>query len=96
MIDALLFVFGKRAEQMRFKKISELIHHSEKFPNLTEAKVSVHFQTIVDREDGGYDVLENSSLVITRTANKKSKSYYYINDKKSNWTEVTKLLKKVK
>jgi structural maintenance of chromosome 4 len=80
---------------MRFKKISELIHHSEKFPNLTEAKVSVHFQTIIDKEDGGFEVLENSSLVITRTANKKSKSYYYINDKKSNWTEVTKLLKKV-
>ena len=79
---------------MRFKKISELIHHSEQFPNLTEARVSVHFEKVLDKEDGEVEVIENSSLVISRTANKKSKSNYFVNEKKSNWTEVTSLLKK--
>lgn len=48
VIDALLFVFGKRAKQIRLKKLSELIHKSSRFPNLQSCKVSVHFQEIID------------------------------------------------
>ncbi|MED6132321.1 Structural maintenance of chromosomes protein 4 [Stylosanthes scabra] len=48
VIDAMLFVFGKRAKQMRLNKVSELIHNSTNHQNLDSAGVSVHFQKIVD------------------------------------------------
>ena len=48
VIDAMLFVFGKRAKQLRLNKVSELIHNSTHHRNLGEARVSVHFQEIVD------------------------------------------------
>ena len=34
VIDAMLFVFGKRAKQLRLNKVSELIHNSTDFRNL--------------------------------------------------------------
>lgn len=49
VIDAILFVFGKRGSKMRLKKLSELIHHSEKYKNLKSAKVSVYFKEIIDK-----------------------------------------------
>ena len=48
VIDALLFVFGKRASQIRLKKLSELIHKSQSAPNLTYCKVNIYFAQIVD------------------------------------------------
>ncbi|KAL4652692.1 hypothetical protein ACB092_01G249600 [Castanea dentata] len=48
VIDAMLFVFGKRAKQMRLNKVSELIHNSTNHQNLDSAGVSVHFQEIID------------------------------------------------
>ena len=48
VIDAMLFVFGKRAAQMRLKKLPELIHRSDAYPDLEFAQVSVHFQEIID------------------------------------------------
>jgi hypothetical protein len=48
VIDAMLFVFGKRAKQLRLNKVSELIHNSTYHQNLEMARVSVHFQEIVD------------------------------------------------
>lgn len=33
---------------MRQGKLSELIHNSAKFPNLTECSVEVHFRDIID------------------------------------------------
>src|SRR5271154_1732469 len=47
-IDALLFVFGYRASKMRQGKLSELIHNSERFPDLQECSVEVHFRDIID------------------------------------------------
>ncbi len=38
-------------------------------------------------------MVPNSSFVISRTAHRSNKSDYYINDRKSNFTEVTDLLK---
>ena len=49
VIDAMLFVFGRRAKQLRFNKVSELIHNSTHHRNLERACVTVHFQEIVDR-----------------------------------------------
>ncbi|KAJ1434075.1 Structural maintenance of chromosomes protein [Sesbania bispinosa] len=57
VIDAMLFVFGKRAKQMRLNKVSELIHNSTNHQNLDSAGVSVHFQEIVDLEDGTYEAV---------------------------------------
>jgi structural maintenance of chromosome 4 len=48
VIDSLLFVFGYRSAKIRLKKVSELIHNSDSYPNLTYAKVSVNFEYIID------------------------------------------------
>lgn len=45
------------------------------------------------QDDERYEVVPNSSFVISRTAHRSNKSDYYINDRKSNFTEVTELLK---
>lgn len=139
VIDAMLFVFGKRAKQLRLNKVSELIHNSTHHRNLGEARVSVHFQEIVDivsealplhlpllqssaparqlqaplsalasghprlclrrlplplpQDDDSFEVVPASDFVISRTALRNNTSNYYINDRKSNFTEVTELLK---
>ncbi|XP_050230280.1 structural maintenance of chromosomes protein 4-like [Mercurialis annua] len=93
VIDAMLFVFGKRAKQMRLNKVSELIHNSTNHQNLDSAGVSVHFQEIIDLDDGNYEVVPGSEFVITRVALRDNSSKYYINDRGSNFTEVTKKLK---
>lgn len=41
-------MLGKKASQLRFKRISELIHRSATYPDLDYARVSVFFQDIVD------------------------------------------------
>jgi len=93
IIDALLFVFGKRAKQLRQNKVSELIHKSDQFQNLTQATVYVHFQTIIDKEGDDYEIEEGSELVISRTALKNNTSKYSINGKTATWTEIGTLLK---
>ncbi|KAH1192645.1 Structural maintenance of chromosomes protein 4 [Glycine max] len=93
VIDAMLFVFGKRAKQMRLNKVSELIHNSTNHQNLDSAGVSVHFQEIVDSDDGTYEAVPGSDFVITRVAFRDNSSKYYINNHTSNFTEVTKKLK---
>lgn len=93
VIDAMLFVFGKRAKQMRLNKVSELIHNSTNHQNLDSAGVSVHFQEIIDLDDGEYEVVAGSEFVITRVAFRDNSSKYYINDRTSNFTEVTTKLK---
>lgn len=68
-----MFVFGKRASQIRLKKVSELIHNSEHHRNLDSATVSVHFADIVDdpnsrddytivEGDGSYNRFQRLSL----------------------------------
>ncbi|KAI4352571.1 hypothetical protein L6164_006809 [Bauhinia variegata] len=93
VIDAMLFVFGKRAKQMRLNKVSELIHNSTNYQNLDSAGVSVHFQEIVDLDDGSYEAVPGSDFVISRVAFRDNSSKYYINNRTSNFTEVTKKLK---
>ena len=88
VIDALLFVFGKRAKQLRLSKVSELIHKSSRFPDLQYAQVSVHFQLIYDDESSadGFEVVPDSSFVVTRTAYKDNTSTYTVNGKSSEST----------
>lgn len=40
-----------------------------------------------------FEVVPDSSLVVARTATRANTSNYYVNDKKSNFKEVTDLLK---
>lgn len=49
VMDGILFVFGKHAKQLRLNKLSELIHHSEHYPSLEQAKVTVHFHDLVQK-----------------------------------------------
>jgi structural maintenance of chromosome 4 len=95
VIDAMMFVFGKRAKQLRLNKVSELIHNSTDFRNLEHARVEVHFHEIIDHVDDeeGYDIVPNSDFVISREAYRNNSSKYFVNDKTSSFTEVTKLLK---
>ncbi len=48
VIDAMLFVFGKRAKQIRQDKLADLIHKSEHHTNLDHCSVTVFFQNIID------------------------------------------------
>ena len=50
LIECLLFVFGKRAKQMRLNKLSELIHKSALHKDCQAATVKVYFTDILDDE----------------------------------------------
>lgn len=49
VIDSMLFVFGYRAQKLRSKKLSVLIHKSDRFPNLDYCRVTVHFGILDDK-----------------------------------------------
>jgi len=93
VIDAILFVFGKQAKTLRLNKVSQLIHNSEQFPDLTYAKVTVNFyDTILEGEE--YVAVEGSDFSLARSALKNNSSKYYIDDKSVKREEVVSLLKK--
>ena len=94
VIDAMLFVFGFKANKMRQGKISELIHNSgNERPDFCQ--VDIHFHMVVDdpKSPQMSTVVPNSELVISRKAFQNNQSMYYINGKKSNYTDVTALLR---
>ncbi|KDQ18233.1 hypothetical protein BOTBODRAFT_29575 [Botryobasidium botryosum FD-172 SS1] len=101
-IDALLFVFGYRASKMRQGRLSELIHNSSAADDgddgdgsvIDFCSVEVHFREIIDLPGpDAYEVVPRSNLVVARTAYQNNTSKYTINDRPSNFTEVTTLLK---
>lgn len=49
IIDSLLFVFGYRAQKIRSKKLSVLIHNSDEHQDIPSCSVEVHFQKITDK-----------------------------------------------
>ncbi|KOB59169.1 hypothetical protein PFHG_00928 [Plasmodium falciparum HB3] len=51
IIDAMLFVFGRRAKKIRQNKLSDLIHNSKFSVKNNFTKVSIHFKTITDEEE---------------------------------------------
>ena len=95
VIDALLFVFGKKASKLRLNKVSELIHKSSGFPDLQRCSVEVHFQLIVDDEDhpDDYEVVPDSEFIVSRVVTKDNKSDYQVNAKHATWKVVEDLLK---
>nr|WJN25097.1 condensin complex subunit [Farysia itapuensis] len=93
VIDSLLFVFGWRATKMRQGKLSELIHNSAGKENLPHCSVEVWFREIVDLPGDGFRVVPGSKLIVSRTAYRNNTSQYFINARKSTFTECTTLLK---
>lgn len=49
VIDSMLFVFGYRAQKIRSKKLSVLIHNSDEHTDIQSCSVEVHFQKIIDK-----------------------------------------------
>ena len=94
VIDSMLFVFGYRAQKIRSKKISVLIHDSKDHPNIRSCKVKVHFQEIIDEGEDSYRVVPNSHTVVGRTAFKDNSSYYELNGKRCQYRDVSKELRK--
>jgi len=92
VIDAILFVFGKQAKQLRLNKVSELIHNSDHYTNLDSAKVTVHFYDVMPKEDR-YVVVDGSEFSLSRVAYKNNTSAYFIDGKKSKREEVVSLLR---
>ena len=96
VIDAMLFVFGKRAKKLRLNKVSELIHSSDAFKDdpLQYARVSVHFHEIVDTGDADedYDVVPGSEIAVTRIARRDNSSSYKLDGKNCAFKDVAKYL----
>lgn len=95
VIDSMLFVFGFRALKMRQGKLSELIHNSAGGEKLDFCQVDIHFMHVIDDD---HDPLKahkvpDSDMVISRRANKNNSSQYYVNNKASNYTDVTQYLR---
>ncbi|KAM6442784.1 structural maintenance of chromosomes protein 4 isoform 2-T3 [Liasis olivaceus] len=93
VIDSMLFVFGYRAQKIRSKKISVLIHNSDEHSDIQSCTVEVHFQKIIDKEGDDYEVIPNSNFCVSRTAYKDNSSVYHISGKKATFKDVGLLLR---
>ncbi|XP_063698860.1 structural maintenance of chromosomes protein 4 [Culicoides brevitarsis] len=93
VIDAMLFVFGYRAQKIRSKKISVLLHKSSKKPNVKQCKVEVHFTEIIDKPDGTFEKVPNTEFVVARLGYDNNGSDYLLNGRKTSFKEVAKMLK---
>ena len=91
----MLFVFGYRANKIRNKKVSGLIHKSEQHPDVRQATVEVHFCMINDHGDSthDFDVIPESRFVVSRSANRDNSSSYAVDGRKTNFKEVGTLLR---
>ncbi|XP_006016554.1 structural maintenance of chromosomes protein 4, partial [Alligator sinensis] len=93
VIDSMLFVFGYRAQKIRSKKLSVLIHNSDEHKDIQSCTVEVHFQKIIDKEGDDYEVIPNSNFCVSRTAYRDNSSVYQISGKKSAFKDVGILLR---
>ncbi|KAK1937621.1 SMC family, C-terminal domain containing protein [Babesia divergens] len=101
VIDAMLFVFGFRAKQMRFDKLSDLIHNSNAYVQLNKGKplesmqVAIHFCEILDRDPDvdDFEVIPDSELVISREVYRDNTSKYRINGSPASQAQVSNSLK---
>ncbi|XP_060690834.1 LOW QUALITY PROTEIN: structural maintenance of chromosomes protein 4 [Hemiscyllium ocellatum] len=93
VIDSMLFVFGYRAQKIRSKKLSVLIHNSDEHKDIQSCTVEVHFQKIIDKEGEDFEVIPNSNFYVSRTAYKDNSSLYHVDGKKSTFKDVGMLLR---
>ncbi|KAI2532247.1 structural maintenance of chromosomes 4, partial [Homo sapiens] len=89
----MLFVFGYRAQKIRSKKLSVLIHNSDEHKDIQSCTVEVHFQKIIDKEGDDYEVIPNSNFYVSRTACRDNTSVYHISGKKKTFKDVGNLLR---
>ncbi|PNJ73131.1 SMC4 isoform 6, partial [Pongo abelii] len=89
----MLFVFGYRAQKIRSKKLSVLIHNSDEHKDIQSCTVEVHFQKIIDKEGDDYEVIPNSNFYVSRTAYRDNTSVYHISGKKKTFKDVGNLLR---
>nr|XP_045624012.1 structural maintenance of chromosomes protein 4-like [Procambarus clarkii] len=93
VIDSMLFVFGYRAQKIRSKKISVLIHDSEEHHDVQSCTVAVHFQKIIDKDGDDFEIVPDSQFVVSRTAFRDNSSFYQINGKRCQFKAVSKELR---
>lgn len=93
VIDSMLFVFGYRAQKIRSKKLSVLIHNSDEHQDIQSCTVEVHFQKIIDKEGDDFEVIPNSNFYVSRTAYKDNSSVYHISGKKKTFKDVGIILR---
>uniref|UniRef100_A0A9L0SP71 Structural maintenance of chromosomes protein n=1 Tax=Equus caballus TaxID=9796 RepID=A0A9L0SP71_HORSE len=93
VIDSMLFVFGYRAQKIRSKKLSVLIHNSDEHKDIQSCTVEVHFQKIIDKEGDDYEVIPDSNFYVSRTAYRDNTSVYHISGKKKTFKDVGNLLR---
>jgi len=93
VIDSMLFVFGKKSKQIRSKNLSVLIHNSNTHPNVPSCTVAVHFAEILDKGGDDFELVPDTTFVVSRTAFKDNKNYYEVDGKKTPFKEVGKLLR---
>eukprot|EP00747_Dinoflagellata_sp_TGD_P161178 gnl/TRDRNA2_/TRDRNA2_178056_c0_seq39.p1 gnl/TRDRNA2_/TRDRNA2_178056_c0~~gnl/TRDRNA2_/TRDRNA2_178056_c0_seq39.p1 ORF type:complete len:1119 (-),score=39.58 gnl/TRDRNA2_/TRDRNA2_178056_c0_seq39:4108-7464(-) len=92
LIDGLLFVFFKRFNQLRFSRISELIHNSFFHHCCVYTKVDVHLTKVVIEDENKIFILPGSELIISRLAYKDNKSCYFINNRPATREELSYIL----
>ena len=70
LIESLLFIFGRRARDMRLKQLHQLIQNSNEEANQPKkTSVEVQFVEIMDFEDEAYDMIPNTEFSIRRSVN---------------------------
>lgn len=89
----MLFVFGYRANKIRCKRLSVLIHNSKKHPNVSSCRVAVHFAKVIDHEDGSREFVHGSEFSIAREAFRNNSSVYTIDDQPVHFRAVAARLK---
>ncbi|PVV00716.1 hypothetical protein BB560_004889 [Smittium megazygosporum] len=95
VIDALLFVFGFRANKIRQGKLSELIHSSNENERYSHCSVHVHFSEISTTQETSEDEQKSENeIILSRSAFSNNSSKYYLNGKVTTLAEVTELLKR--
>lgn len=96
VIDSLLFVFGYRSSKIRSKKVSVLLHKSDKHKDVRQCSVTVHFVHIQDdiTAQTGFVPIPGTEIKITRTAFKDNTSFYTLNDKRVKFKDIAIILKK--
>ncbi|KAF8764649.1 Structural maintenance of chromosomes protein 4 like protein [Argiope bruennichi] len=92
VIDALMFVFGQKAKNIRAKKINALIHKSSKYPDLTSCTVAVHFAVVKEGEGKGV-IVKDSRFTLSRTVLIDASSYYEMDGKRMQYKDVRRILK---
>lgn len=91
LMESLLFVFGKRANKMRLKKLNELIHNSTKLNNLRSARVTIFFKEIKD-EGESFTTVPNSNFVLTREVYRNGSSKYFLDNEELGFDRLAVIL----